>query len=184
MNALISLAHGLKAIITRVGVSQAITLKICRFIIKIFRAEGPSAWHKSPRERKKEGKREDKRGRKWTHSSSSGHEVERAASWACWRDFFFKHVDSLHSALISVNSDRLAGAGSIQEGVIMQGEEGPAPPSGLLRSDWSGARVATQCSESYRAGSDNSFWLAALVASDKLPLRNCHLFQVIQFFSL
>lgn len=55
-----------------------------------------------------------------------------------------------------MNSNKLAGARSVQEGAIMQGEEGPAPPNSLLHSDWSGAGVSSRCGERYRAGSDYS----------------------------
>lgn len=92
---------------------------------------------------------------------------------------FFLHVDSSHSALISANSGGLAGAGSVQEGVIMRGEEDPAPPNGILNSDWSGAgEVRLRCGGSYRAGSDCSSWLAASAANYELALRTGHLFRI------
>lgn len=54
MNALISLAHGLKAIINRVGVSQAIMLKFASSLLR-FCSEGPG-FDMSCR-RKKKGQR-------------------------------------------------------------------------------------------------------------------------------
>lgn len=74
-----------------------------------------------------------------------------------------------------MNSAGLAGAGSVQEGVIMQGEEGPAPTNGLLHSDWSGALAASRCGESYRTGSDYSSWLAAAAADDELASTTGHM---------
>lgn len=41
-----------------------------------------------------------------------------ATLWAYWHDFL--HVDSSHSGLITTNSRGLAGAWSIQEGVILK----------------------------------------------------------------
>lgn len=70
-----------------------------------------------------------------------------------------------------MNSDGLAGAGSVQEG-----EERPAPTNGPLHSDWSGALAASRCGESYRTGSDYSSWLAAAAADDELAPTTGHMY--------